>query len=155
MKALKFMTVAEAMMNMSKDPSTQVGACAIDDDYNVLCVGYNGFARKVKDTEERLNDRALKYPLTIHAEGNLVAAAARKGVSLLGSTVLVTSLFPCSNCAGLLVQAGVKRILTTVSDNERWIENAQLSQIIFEEAEIEIVIIEKDASGKWIESKKQ
>lgn len=147
-KALKFMAVAEAMQGMSKDRSTKVGAVALDDDYNVLSVGYNGFARGVNDDIEERHNRPLKYSLTIHGEGNLVASAARKGVSLLGSTVLVTSLFPCSNCAGLMAQAGVKRIITTTSDNPRWIEDAKISEIIFSEAGVEVVEIRK-VEDEW------
>lgn len=150
-KALKYMEVAEAVMKLSKDPSTQVGAVALDDDCGVLCVGYNGFPRGVKDTPERLNDRALKYPLTVHAEGNIVAQAARKGIRLEGATIVVTSLYPCSSCAALMAQAGIKRIITTRPDNERWVESNKLADIVFDEAQqkIEVIEVEKDADGKW------
>jgi dCMP deaminase len=151
MKALKFMAVAEAMRDMSKDPSTKVGAVAIDDDFNVLTPGYNGFPRGVKDTEERLNNRELKYQLTVHAEGNIVAQAARKGVSLKDSTVVVTSLFPCSNCSALMIQAGVKRIIATKPDNERWAESNKLAMEILKEAEVEVIIVEQK-DGVWVEA---
>lgn len=150
MKALKFMAVAEAMMNMSKDPSTKVGAVAIDDDFNVLSVGYNGFPRGVNDSSERLNDRPTKYAITVHAEGNTIAQAARKGVSLKDSTVVVTSLFPCSSCAALMIQAGVKRIITSKVDNERWNKSSELAEGILEEAGVEVVVVEKNASGEWV-----
>lgn len=148
-KALKFMKVAEAVASFSKDPSTQVGAVAIDNDYNVLSVGYNGLPRGVVDLPSRL-ERPLKYSLIVHAEANLVTAAARKGVGLMGATVLVTSLFPCSNCAGLLIQAGIKRIITTRTDNERWVENASLSEMMFNEARVEVYYIKKNEAGEWI-----
>jgi deoxycytidylate deaminase len=86
--------------------------------------------------------------MTVHAEANVVAQAAKKGHSLDGSTVIVTSLFPCSNCAGLLTQAGVKRIITTRSDNERWIEDAEISKVILQEAGVEVIYV-KNVEGKW------
>lgn len=148
MKELKYMAVAEAVMNLSKDPSTKVGAVALDDELGVLCVGYNGFARGVQDTPERLNNRELKYPLTVHAEGNVVAQAARKGVALEGSTVVVTSLYPCSNCASLMIQAGVKRIITTKVDNERWNESNKLAEQVLKEGGVEVIVVEK-VEGVW------
>lgn len=53
-----------------------------------------------------------EYPeiyLSIHAEADIVAQAAHKGIPLKGSEIYVTT-FPCANCARLLVRAGVKRI---------------------------------------------
>lgn len=151
-KAIEYMDVAEAIMAKSKDPSTKVGAVALDDDCGLLCAGYNGFARGVKDLQERLNDRAIKYPLTVHAEANLIAIAAKKGIRLEGATVVVTSLYPCSVCASMMRQAGIKRIITTKPDNERWNESAKLSDIVFNETEMEIVEVEK-VDGKWRFSK--
>jgi len=148
-KALKFMAVAEAMMGMSKDNSTKVGAVALDDDFNMLSAGYNGFPRGVNDDLPERHERPLKYSIVVHAEGNMVAQAARKGHSLMGSTVIVTSLFPCSNCAGLMAQAGVKRIITTRSDNERWVENAEISQMILDEAGVEVVEVKKNDEDEW------
>lgn len=148
-KVLKYMTVAEAVMSLSKDPSTKVGAVAVDDELGVLCVGYNGLPRKVADTEERLTNREIKYAITVHAEGNVVAQAARKGVSLDGSTIVVTSLYPCSNCSALMIQAGVKRIITTKSDNMRWAENAKLAETILKEADVEVIVVEKNGRGEW------
>lgn len=149
MKELKFMAVAEAMMAMSKDPSTKTASVALDDDLNVLAAGYNGFPRGIADTSERWNDREVKYKLVIHGEANLIAAAARTGRSLKGSTVVVTTLFPCSSCAGLLVQAGVKRVITTKPNIERWAESNKLAQSVFDEAGVEVVIVRKNDLGDW------
>ena len=102
-----FVAVAESVAAMSKDPSSKVGAIAIDDDSNILCVGFNGFPRGVRDTEARYADKPTKYRLVSHAEQNLVAQAARNGIALKGSTVIITSLPPCSSCTKSLIQAGV------------------------------------------------
>lgn len=131
MKHLKFIGYAKAAAALSKDPSTKVGAVALDDDFDVVSTGYNGFARGVNDDPERYADREFKYRLIVHAEANLVAQAARNGRSLKGSTVVLTSLFPCSACANLLVQAGVKCIIAPVVVNERWAEEAKYARLIF------------------------
>ena len=136
-------------MNLSKDPSTKVGAVALDDGLGVLCVGYNGFPRGVADTPERLNDRPTKYSITVHAEGNIIAQAARKGISLAGATIVVTSLYPCSNCSALMIQAGIKRIITTRPDNERWNESAKFAEQILTEGGVEVIEVEKKEDGTW------
>jgi dCMP deaminase len=139
MKELKFLRLAETVATFSKDPSTKVGAVAIDDNFNVLTVGYNGFPRGVVDSEERLCNRELKYKLISHAEANVVAQSAYSGISLRGATVLVSSLFPCVDCAKLLAQAGVRRVIAPKIDNDRWKESNELARLIFHEAGVEIV----------------
>ena len=56
----RFIELARLVAAWSKDPSTKVGAVIVRPDRTVASVGFNGFARGVDDTEERLNDRALK-----------------------------------------------------------------------------------------------
>ena len=134
-----FLEEAKFIARRSKDPSTKVGAIAIDDDYNILALGYNGFPRGVKDTEERLCHRPTKIALTVHAEANLIAASARTGRKLAGATLIVSSLFPCNVCAGLIAQAGIKRVIAPAIDNERWRESNLMAKAIFEEAGVEVV----------------
>ena len=88
-----------------------VGAVATMDG-RVLMTGYNGVINGMPHCDEvgckRLEDG--KHAYLLHAEENLVAQACRYGISLLGTTVY-TTWFPCSHCAALLVQAGVKCII--------------------------------------------
>jgi len=141
MKELRYMKYAEVAASFSKDPSKMVGSVAIDDDFRVLATGYNGFPRGVTDSEERLCNRPLKYALTVHAEANLVAQSAYSGMSIRGSTVLVSSLFPCVECAKMLAQAGVKRVIAPKIANERWQESNELAMVIFNEAGVEVIEI--------------
>ena len=110
-KLSKFFPVVEELARVSKDPSSKIAAVAFDEEFRMLAVGYNGFPRGVVDSEERLNHRETKLRFMVHAEGNLVANAAKAGVSLKNSTVVVNLITPCSACAGLLIQAGVKRVV--------------------------------------------
>lgn len=140
MRFEKFLPIARAVARLSKDPRRQVGAVAVNDDGILLAVGYNGFPRGVSDDKARYADREIKLSLIAHAESNLVAQAAYAGHSLRGSTVLVSSKYPCSSCAKSLIQAGVKRIITPPPDpDSSWSLDASWSELMFKEAGVEIV----------------
>ncbi len=134
-----FLLLAQHVAGWSKDPSTKVGAIVVDDEYRILSVGYNGFPRKVEDSEERLCNRETKLKLVVHAEANAIAAAARTGTSLGGATLVVSSLYPCCACAGLIAQAGIIRVITPKIDNNRWKESNEAARLIFNEAGVEVV----------------
>lgn len=108
-KFLRFLPDAEAARGRSKDRSTKVGAVAVDDKFVLKGSGYNGFPRGVNDDVEDRHQRPLKYDWTVHAEMNVIAQAARQ--VLEGTTLILTSLHPCPTCSGLLIQAGVKRVI--------------------------------------------
>lgn len=54
--------------------------------------------------------RQLEHCSAVHAEANLIAQAARKGGSLEGATLYVTT-FPCSMCARSIAVSGIKKIV--------------------------------------------
>lgn len=138
-KIRKFIPDAEAARSRSKDRSTRVGAIAIDNDYNIRSSGYNGFVRGIDDDIECRHERPTKYLWTAHAEENCIAQAARIGVSIKGCTLLVTDLFPCSTCARLIIQSGIIRVVApTHPSNNRWNDQAKVSQEMFSEAGVEV-----------------
>lgn len=139
MKFLKFIGVAKSIAALSKDTSTKVGAIALDDNYNIISLGYNGLPRGVDDSPIDRYERPAKYLWTAHAEENLVAQAAYSGHSLKGATVIVTELFPCAACARMLIQAGVRRIIAPPVDSGRWAESNGVAKTMFEEARMEII----------------
>lgn len=138
MDARRFLVDAEAAASKSKDPSTKVGAVIIDDDFNLLASGWNGFARGVADTEERLCHRPTKYRMTVHAEMNAILASARTGRRLAGATMIVSSLFPCEACASAIVQAGIKCVIAPRPNNDRWVDSNELAATIFTEAGVKV-----------------
>lgn len=110
-----FMSLAIISSMRSKDPNTQVGACIVDVNNNVLSLGYNGTPIGFSDDEfpwERSNDDPIKtkYPYVCHSELNAVLNAARNGVKLFGATLYVT-LFPCNECTKSIIQSGIKKIV--------------------------------------------
>jgi len=139
MTPLDLLEVAHAYAAKSKDPSTKLAALIIDDNMVVRSSGWNGFPRGVKDDPERLNDRDTKLKYVCHAELNAVANAARAGVSTDGCVLLVTKLHPCATCAGLIIQAGIKKVYTPLPfDDERWADNFEIAATMFREAGVAV-----------------
>ena len=108
-----FMGVALLASQRSKDPSTQVGACIVNDDNRIMSVGYNGFPRGCSDDEfpwEREGNKSTltKYPYVCHAELNAILNAG--GNSLKGCRIYV-ALFPCNECAKMIIQSGIKEVI--------------------------------------------
>ena len=130
---MRFLEMAKLVSTWSKDPSTKVGAVIVDDDRRVISVGYNGFARGVVDSPERLNDRELKYPLTVHAEKNAILFAHQ---DLRGCTLYTWPFMPCSLCAGMVIQAGIVRVVAPENDNPRWKDSFELSKQQFAEGRV-------------------
>lgn len=93
----------------SKDPSRKIGCVIVNDDNIPIIWGYNGFPMGFPDYEELYNSNE-KYDYVIHAEANAIAFAARTSNSVKDCTLYCT-LHPCSTCAGLIVQAGIKRVV--------------------------------------------
>lgn len=106
---LRFMKLADDVAKWSKDRSTGVGAVIVNDK-DIISMGYNGFPRGCNDDIEERHQRPLKYQWTAHAEENAIVNAARKGIKTMGTTMYL-NWFPCDRCAGMIVNAGIKRIV--------------------------------------------
>ncbi|MDI9503347.1 MAG: dCMP deaminase family protein [Bacillota bacterium] len=107
-----FMGIAILSCERSKDPSTRVGACIVDNEHKVVSVGYNGMPIGVDDDEiswNRGEDLDSKYLYVCHAEFNAILNI-RNGSSLRGCKLYVT-LFPCNECAKAIIQSGIKEII--------------------------------------------
>jgi dCMP deaminase len=143
----RFIKLAEQTASWSKDPRRKVGCLIVDpESKTILSGGYNGFARGIKD-DLRLEDKVVKNRLIIHAEANTIAAAARNGHSLLGGVAFITN-FPCLQCAGLLLQAGVTAIVckwdTTFDPTEETRLELLMARNLVEEASISFTEITKE-----------
>jgi len=129
--------MAQHVATLSKDPSTQVGAVIFDNKRRFVAAGYNGFPRGVEDTASRLENREVKYRITRHAEQNAIAFAT---ASLDGSTIVVTHP-PCAQCAGAIIQAGIKHVCYPKPSEamlKRWGEDFDWARIMFREAGVEV-----------------
>ncbi|CAH0480379.1 unnamed protein product [Peronospora belbahrii] len=110
-----FMSVAFLSAMRSKDPSTQVGACIVNPDRKIVGIGYNGFPNRCGDDElpwaresETNSPLDTKYPYVCHAEMN--AILNKNSTDVKGCTIYV-ALFPCNECAKLIIQSGISRVV--------------------------------------------
>jgi dCMP deaminase len=136
----RFLELAKHISSWSKDPSTKVGAVLVDPDTKlVVGIGYNGFARGVDDSPERLNDRPTKYKFVVHAEVNAILMA---GPEAYGSTLYVWPTFYlpniCNECCKVAIQAGVSDVVGYFPDQnmdwKRWKESIEIAQAMCDEA---------------------
>jgi dCMP deaminase len=131
----RFLDMAKLVSSWSKDPSTKVGAVITDDENRIISVGYNGFPREVIDNESRLNDRELKYQVIIHAEMNAIMFANK---SLKGCTLYTYPFEPCSKCASVIIQSGIKRVVSYPNCKDRWESSFEISRKLFQESGVEL-----------------
>lgn len=143
MNLLRFIPVAEAIAGLSKDPAVKIGALVIDDDANIVSAGFNGFPRGVDDANHRLKSRELKLCFIVHAEANAIAQASRTGAKTMGASMIVTERYPCKTCAGLIIQAGIKRVYAPVMNkedtNQQWFDEKEFAEKMFIESGVEVV----------------
>lgn len=109
-----FMLTALIASQRSKDPHTQVGACIAGRNNRILSVGYNGAPKGYDDDEFPwgTGDDAMhdKHNFVVHAEANAILNYRGSLRELEGATAYVT-LFPCNECAKLLAQAGIGKVV--------------------------------------------
>ena len=142
----RFMEVAKLVSGWSKDPSTKIGAVAVNDQNVVVGMGYNGFPRGVEDSEYRLNNRDLKYKLVVHGEVNALLEAVKTGVDMSKVRLYVypTLMLPniCPECAKVAAQLGVGEVIGYLGETtERWQQHAEASSIILQESGIKLRVI--------------
>ena len=132
-----FMGVAILSSKRSKDPSTQVGACIVNKDKKIVGIGYNGFPHGIDDDTFPWGKEGeyvdTKYPYVVHAEPNAILNSTS---SLVGCTIYVT-LFPCCECAKLIIQSGIKEIVY-ISDKHSHDDSTIASKRLFEAAGVKL-----------------
>jgi dCMP deaminase len=123
-----FMGIALLSAKRSKDPSTQVGACIVNQQNKIVGIGYNGFPIGCSDDDlpwerETANPNDSKYPYVVHAEANAILNSTK---DLHGARIYV-ALFPCNECTKLIIQSGIKNIIY-LSDKYRDSDSVKASK---------------------------
>ena len=85
----------------------QVGALLVKEKM-IISDGFNGTPAGFENICEDENGRPKPYVL--HAEANAITKVARSNNSSEGATLYVTCS-PCIECAKLIIQAGIKRVV--------------------------------------------
>jgi dCMP deaminase len=132
----RFLGVARLISDWSKDPSTKVGAIAVNLNRRILAQGYNGFPSGAHDDSVLYTDRLTKYSRIVHAESNIIYNACNFQVSLNLSTICVFGMYPCPECSKALAQVGVARIIFQVGNSEnfsKWKDDFEVSKKILRE----------------------
>ena len=130
-----FMSIAKLSAMRSKDPSTQVGAGIVSNDNRILSIGYNGAPNGFDDEKfpwgregDSLN---TKYPYVCHAELNAILNY-RGSKKDLESAKIYVDLFPCNECAKVIIQSGIKEVIF-LSDKYANSENNIASRRLLDE----------------------
>ena len=133
-----FMGVSLLAAERSKDPSTQVGACIVDENKRILSTGYNGFPQGCSDDSFPWNrdeeKGETKYPFVVHAELNAILNSS--GKSLFGATLYV-GLFPCNECAKAIIQSGIREVVY-LSDKYRGTPSMESSRRMLEASGVKL-----------------
>src|SRR5574344_1818049 len=127
----RFIQLSKEISTWSKDPSTKVGALIISEDKNIVSTGYNGFPRGIEDTEERLNNRELKYKFILHAEMNAIMNALYNNRSVKNCILFVHGLPCCSDCAKAIIQSGIKEIVIDSKASSKWSDSCEIAVKMF------------------------
>ncbi|OYW15890.1 MAG: cytidine deaminase [Sphingobacteriales bacterium 12-47-4] len=129
-----FMGVALLSACRSKDPSTQVGACIVNNQNKIVGAGYNGLPIGCDDDEFPWQKEGgfleTKYPYVCHAELN--AILNNIGIDLHGCRIY-TALFPCNECSKAIIQAGIKEVIY-LSDKYNGNDVFKASRLMLEKA---------------------
>lgn len=129
-----FINIAQEIAKLSYCVRAKVGAIIVKSG-NIISMGYNGAPSGMENCcedkdytdaggwldEETImeiwpfEDEIGRYRFvtkkeTIHAESNAIIKAAKSGLSTDGSTLYLT-MSPCIDCAKLILQAGIKRVV--------------------------------------------
>lgn len=112
-----YMEIAHIFSKQSTCLKHQVG-CVITRNNRIICGGYNGAPSGIKSCKERNSclrkdsesGSNLQLCYASHAEMNAICQAAKMGISIEGGT-LYTTTYPCSLCAKLIINSGIKKII--------------------------------------------
>jgi len=103
-----YLQIAELFAKRGTCERLRVGAIVVRDK-RICCSGYNGTPPGEGHCSEECNIKK-SCKVSIHAEANLIASAAKHGVSLEHTTLYITHS-PCKTCSELIIQAGIKRVV--------------------------------------------
>lgn len=103
----RYMRMARIWSENSYCKRRQVGALIVKDKM-IISDGYNGTPSGFENVCEDENN--VTKPYVLHAEANAITKIARSGNNSDGATLYVTTS-PCIECAKLIIQAGIKRVI--------------------------------------------
>ena len=103
----RYMRMAAIWAENSYCKRRRVGALVVKDN-RIISDGYNGTPSGFENVCE--DDSNVTYPYVLHAEANAITKLARSHNNSDNATLYVTDS-PCIECAKLIIQAGIKRVV--------------------------------------------
>ena len=103
----RYMRMAAIWAENSYCERRKVGALIVKDKM-IISDGYNGTPAGFENICE--NDEGFTKPYVLHAEANAITKIARSSNNSNGATLYVTTS-PCIECAKLIIQAGIVRVV--------------------------------------------
>ena len=103
----RYMRMATIWAENSYCERRKVGALVVKDKM-IISDGYNGTPAGFENICEDENN--VTKPYVLHAEANAITKIARSNNNSEGATLYVTAS-PCIECAKLIIQAGIKRVV--------------------------------------------
>lgn len=102
-----YMNCAVAISQLSYANRRKVGAILVSANGGIIAEGFNGTPSGFENVCE---ENGITKPEVLHAETNAIAKVARGTNSSVDATLYCT-LMPCFECAKLIIQAGIKRVV--------------------------------------------
>ena len=103
----RYLRMARIWAENSYCKRRQVGALIVKDRM-IISDGYNGTPSGFENVCE--DENGVTKPYVLHAEANAITKVAKSGNSSEGATLYVTAS-PCVECAKLIIQAGIRRVV--------------------------------------------
>lgn len=103
----RYLEMAKTWAQNSYCKRRQVGALIVKEKM-IISDGYNGTPSGFENLCEDKNFNTKPYVL--HAEANAITKVAKSNNSSEGATLYITSS-PCMECAKLIIQSGIKRVV--------------------------------------------
>ena len=103
----RYLRMAQIWAENSYCERRKVGALLVQDKM-IISDGYNGTPAGFENICE--DENGATKPYVLHAEANAISKIAKSGNSSDGATLYVTTS-PCIECAKLVIQAGIKRVV--------------------------------------------
>jgi dCMP deaminase len=128
-----YLRMAAEWGSLSHCTRKQVGALIVRNGM-IISDGYNGTPSGFPNACE--DDAGSTHWYVLHAEANAITKVARSNNSAENGTLYIT-LSPCKDCAKMILQAGIKRVVFSVAYKD-------LSGVDFlQQSGIEVVQIEQ------------
>ena len=132
-----YLDMCNSLAQLSYAKRAQVGCIIVSDEGQIISNGYNGTPsgfdnccedwvcdckwvhgctytaeelKYIPECDECIYNKSTTKHEVLHAESNAIAKCAKWGGRAEGSTLYVT-MSPCYDCAKLIIQAGIKRVV--------------------------------------------